>query len=238
MMLCASKRSKIEPFGGGDAVSAPFVGAHDARRRSRDQEAPVRIRLREHRTEVAIAERERLRERVVEGNVGLVPVAHRDRAARAVTKPSFLPPFHECVRRHPVLAGVRVSWHVDGMWNALTKLPLPSGFASTGWPLRVELEAVAAAEHPEVDVEGVVLLHHDDDVLDLRQRVGAFGQRRVRARSRLAHAAAGVGAVVVGGRRRSARRGALDLLDDEQPVSPRPRAGAEHAHALAGLSAG
>ena len=43
----------------------------------------------------------------------------------------------------------------------------------------VEREPVASAEHPEVVVEGMVLLHHDHDVVDLGQRVGAFGQARV-----------------------------------------------------------
>ena len=47
----------------------------------------------------------------------------------------------------------------------------------------VEAEPVAAPEHPEVVVERVVLHHHDDDVLDLRQDVGPLGQLRVRQRA-------------------------------------------------------
>ena len=45
--------------------------------------------------------------------------------------------------------------------------------------------AVAAVEHPEVRVVGVVLLHVDDDVLDLRQEVDALGPARVGPVARL-----------------------------------------------------
>ena len=49
-----------------------------------------------------------------------------------------------------------------------------------------EAQAVTAAEHAEVVVVGVVLLHVDDDVLDLRQEVDALGLRRVRTGARRA----------------------------------------------------
>ena len=55
----------------------------------------------------------------------------------------------------------------------------------------VKRESVASAEHAEVVVEGMVLLHHDHDVVDLGQRVGAFGQARVRQGSRVAPFGAG-----------------------------------------------
>ena len=44
----------------------------------------------------------------------------------------------------------------------------------------VERVSVAAPEHAEVIVEGVVLHHEDHDVLDLRDRVDALGKIRVR----------------------------------------------------------
>src|SRR5262249_25582993 len=48
----------------------------------------------------------------------------------------------------------------------------------------IELKSVAAAEHAEIVVEAVVLHHHDDDVLELRQHVGAFRHLRKRQRVR------------------------------------------------------
>ena len=46
VMPCASSRSKIVPFGGGGAVSDRSGRADDAGRGARDEEAPVRVRLR------------------------------------------------------------------------------------------------------------------------------------------------------------------------------------------------
>ena len=57
-------------------------------------------------------------------------------------------------------------------------LPSGSTLLFVGTPSRTRV-AVAAAEHAEVRVVGVVLLHVDDDVLDLRQQVGALGPARV-----------------------------------------------------------
>ena len=96
----------------------------------------------------------------------------------AVTKPSMPPLFHDrWLEFHDWLAPSSTS-HV---WVALKTVawpPLPSGLLLVGTP-PTEREAVTAAEHAEVVVVGVVLLHVDHDVLDLRQEVGALGLGRV-----------------------------------------------------------
>ena len=72
----------------------------------------------------------------------------------------------------------RPLWHVSGAWN--TGTPLPSGVGvAVQRHAALQREAVARAEHAEVRVVGVVLLHVDDDVLDLRQQVDALGPARV-----------------------------------------------------------
>lgn len=50
--------------------------------------------------------------------------------------------------------------------------------ARRGSAVLVERETVASAEHAEITVVGVVLLHDHDDVLDLRNQVAAlsFGE--------------------------------------------------------------
>ena len=67
----------------GGNLERRVVGGDRPRRRPGEEEAAVRVRLREHGAEVPLAEREVLRERVREGDVRIVPVAHRDRAAGA-----------------------------------------------------------------------------------------------------------------------------------------------------------
>ena len=72
----------------------------------------------------------------------------------------------------------------------------------------VEGEPVASAEHPEVVVEGMVLLHHDHDVVDLGQRVGALGQARV---------GQGSGAAPLGAGRKVRGRGPAAFVPAEAP---------------------
>src|SRR5205807_3308464 len=52
--------------------------ADDSGRGAGEEEPPVGICLREGRAEPPVAQRERLAERVVEGQVALVPITHRD----------------------------------------------------------------------------------------------------------------------------------------------------------------
>ena len=50
------------------------------------------------------------------------------------TKPSLRPLSHERWLRFQSWPGSACSWQVDGMWNARTRLPVPSGFALRGLP--------------------------------------------------------------------------------------------------------
>ena len=145
-----------------------------AERRPAQQEAAVRVRLAETRREPAVAQRERLREAVIEGDVAPVPVAHRRGSARAAHEPVHGAVVPLDVHRVPVLAErvclARVR-HVKGR----TSLAVHVGVAGGGLAAVVEREAVAATEHAEVAVVRVVLLHDHDDVLDLRDQVRTFG---------------------------------------------------------------
>ena len=94
-------------------------------------------------------------------------------------------------------------------WDTGTTVPSTSTLLFVGTPLRMRV-AVAAAEHAEVRVVGVVLLHVDDDVLDLRKQVRSLGAPRVRAVTRATHPRAGAPVVVPPGpaaREGEARRG-------------------------------
>ena len=166
----------------GVAMTSLDVGRHDADRRGRLQVAPVRDTSapsteQNHRSQIGKV----LREPVVEGQVGAVAVAHAPVcAARALTKPSMPPLFHDMwLTFHDWLApsiASQVGWPVERP----DVVALAVGVACWSARRRRRGEAVTAAEHPEVVVVGVVLLHVDDDVLDLRQDVGALGSLRVR----------------------------------------------------------
>src|SRR5580704_6945519 len=79
----------------------------------------------------------------------------------------------------PRLQGVRLAEGTD-VSTEWVRIRVPRPAAT------VKRESVASAEHPEVVVEGVVLLHDDHDVIDLRQRVGARGQTWIGQRSGVA----------------------------------------------------
>ena len=71
-------------------------------------------------------------------------------------------------------------WHVSGAWKTTDLLAGGQRVAVLRLPV-AHAVAVAAAPHAEVRVVGVVLLHVDDDVLDLREQVDALGLPRVGA---------------------------------------------------------
>ncbi len=174
------------PFAGRNLSRFDALGGHDPGCGTCDQEAPVRVGLREGRAEVAVAHRERLRQAVVEGDVGLVPVAHGYGPAGA-DEAVVATVVERVVARNPVLPGRPVELARRGHVEGAQEPSVLHGVRVEGPAVAVEREPVAAAEHPEARVEGVVLHHHNDDVFDLGQCVGAFGQVRVRPRPGLAH---------------------------------------------------
>jgi hypothetical protein len=81
----------------------------------------------------------------------------------------------------PVLGGLAVELAGGRHAEGVLEVTVGVGVGGGGQPV-VEPEAVGAVavQHAEPVVVGVVLHHQDDDVLDLRDRVGARGQVRVR----------------------------------------------------------
>jgi hypothetical protein len=181
------------------------LGGHVAERSTGDEEPAVRIGLGHHRAEVAVADREVVGHRVVEGQVVAGPVAHRGRAARVHEAPvgAVVP---ADVRGVPGLAYVGVGV-ADRVRVVERRDVTPGGVGAVVDRLAVapEGEPVAAAKHPPVVVEGVVLHHEHDDVLDLGHGVGAGRQVRERAGVRLEEPAPRTEAL--GARRRESRRG-------------------------------
>ena len=179
--VCRLSRSMIVPFGGcGPSVTNFEVVVDRAERRAGEEEPAVGIRLRQDGTEPPVAHREGLGEPVVEGDVVAGPVAHRDRPAVAA---------HEAVvgRRSRTAtcdalhAWLGWRWQLAGVGHVERTHRLAVGVVVRVRRLAVRpaSEAVASAEHAEVVVVAVVLHHEHDHVLDLGDRVGALGLRRV-----------------------------------------------------------
>ena len=179
MMSYVFSRSKMVPLGASVAGDARGVRRHVTQRRRGDEEAAVRVRLRHDRAEVAVADGELRGQRVIEGELRAGEVTHRRRptglgeARVRATGPAQ-------VGAVPALAdlgagrrgGVRHRKREDvvAVW---------SGVVVERRPVPAEREPVAAAEHAEMVVEGVVLHHEDDHVLNGGQRVGAGREMRV-----------------------------------------------------------
>ncbi len=140
--------------------------------RAGEEEAPVGFRLRQHRAEVTLPDREVLRERVGERHVALVPVAHRDRPAGA----------HEAVVAAAVVGDVAGIPGLGGLAAQLAGRARSLGWDATAGPPGVGVRDPAMAhgqsverraarylcrDHPEQVVERMVLHHQHDDVLDL-----------------------------------------------------------------------
>ena len=173
----------------------------EAVRRSRDEEAAVGERRAQARAEPVIGQRERPGQAVVERQVVFGPVAHADGSAIGVGQhrpgcwprtPGSFPCRHCRWLACQLCEGARGCWTVEGRWCARTGSPSVPGLDTAGSPSASEREALAAAaQHAEVVVVGVVLHHQHDDVLDLRQQVGAGGQGRLRGAARAAAVHAG-----------------------------------------------
>ena len=154
-------------------------------RRGAGQEEPaVRIRLARasSRTSGRTAETSRRARSRREYRLRSSSPSRRARCAR--TKPSFFPLSHDTWLAFQFWPGARMELAGRRHVERTDELAASSRVGVDRPAAAVEREAVAAPEHPEVVVEGVVLHHEDDDVLDLRQRVGALGELRVRAATR------------------------------------------------------
>ena len=163
------------------------------------QEAPVGVGLARRRAEPAVVERERAREGVGERQHVLGPVAHRlvvaDRSDEAVHLAAV----------DLLVCGVPGLRHdgacaVVGSGKECTRLCRRRRVAVARVAGGVEAQAVRLGltrerERAEQVVEGVVLHHHDDNVVE-RQRFGRRSGRAVRvgqAVGRAQHGGAGVG---------------------------------------------
>jgi hypothetical protein len=128
---------------------------------------------------VGIAERERIRQREVEGNFVFLEVAHRNRVlvARPLIHPTVVPGLlavMPVVRRSVGAlriadAAVQVERH--------QQLAVPHALLPHIAPLRQRngeavAEAAYAGERAEIMVESAVLLHQDHHMLDVPNRAG------------------------------------------------------------------
>ncbi len=197
---------------------------HLADRGGGDQVAPVGVGLAEHRAEVAVGDREHRGQRIVERLVGLLPVAHGDRPAARLDEAVVTPAVELGVAGQPVLG--RRAGELAGGGHAERVLDVAVGVRVGGerpaaWAEPEPVRA-AAAQHAELVVVGVVLHHQHDDVLDLRDRVGARGQLRVGQRSRLAEPGVAPGAARRRPPRAGPRDGARRQAGLQQPAPARP----------------
>ena len=122
---------------------------------------------------IGIADRERLGQRKLEGNVVARVVTHRvlGLEARPLAEFALIP----CglrvgeevrrVRHQQRAAGFRVQ--VVGRNHLLTVRLKPHGLAALEWNREAIAETAHAAQRAEIVVEGPVLLHQDDDVPDV-----------------------------------------------------------------------
>ncbi len=157
--------------------------------RARDQEPAVGERRAEARAEPAIGQRERAGQTVVERQVRLGPVTHSDRLVgsglhllRAGDESVHSSAIPLQMARVPALAGHAIGLLRGGRVVAADHLGVGIRVRRLRLAVASELEPVAPpGEHAQVAVVGMVLHHQDDNVLDLRQQVGAGRQRRDRA---------------------------------------------------------
>ncbi len=169
---------------GGRRVRRPVVDR--ARCGAGEEEAAVGERLRQHRAEVALPDREVPGERVGERQVVLVPVLHRDSRPRPARSRCWSR-WHRPGARRP-----RPGWAARAAGTATA--PLRVDPVAVGVGVEVGDLAVAARQpvdqlaplhlvghHPEDVVEGVVLHDQHDHVLDLAHRLVARGLVRERA---------------------------------------------------------
>ena len=177
--------------GGGDDRAAGHAGRVDP---GRERHQPVRVGRAEDRAVVAVADRERVGQGVIERQLGAGEVAHGDRAVvvavgrqvggdERVHRPAVpavvlaAPAVVDVVGVVAVL-GRRLVLQVERLGVAGRGDP-DAGLVAVLVEDAGERVRVGEACHPgqgaEVVVEAAVLLHQDHDVLDVAQRRGAGG---------------------------------------------------------------
>ena len=153
---------------------------HQAVGRPGQQEPAVRERRPETRAEPAVGQRKRPGQPVVKGQILVRPVGH-GRGLVALGR-GLLSRGHETVHLAggplrvagaPALAGHAVLLHGGARVIGPDHRPCGVRILGIRRAIVTERESLPPAEGAEVVVEGVVLHHQDDDVLDLRQHVGA-----------------------------------------------------------------
>ena len=166
-----------------DLRDTRHVGSDVPERGASNQKTAIRVCLGHDRREVAVTDRKQSGHRMVEGEVVALPVSHCS-SARRLDEAHIRAVVPGNVRRIPCLRDTRVD--LTARVRVVKRL-----YVATGW-IRVvverpsvwsECEPVPATQGAEVVVERVVLHHEHDDVLDLRHRVHAGRQMRVRTRS-------------------------------------------------------
>ena len=178
-MPCALSLSQIVPPAGCGIASALATSvAIEVLRRAGLEVHAVRVGLRRRRREPPIAQRERVRAATSRTAGRSRPSSAWRWCCRRARNPSMRPlSICRCVAVHD-WETPRPLWHGRARGTRGTSLPAGSGLLFSGTP-RCTRVAVAARVHAEVRVVGVVLLHVDDDVLDLREQVDALGPARV-----------------------------------------------------------
>ncbi|MCY1231714.1 hypothetical protein D9M72_441740 [compost metagenome] len=184
--------------GGASVEPVPFVVdvGHALRGRAvgaGQVEGPVGVGARVHGAVVAVAQREGVGQRELERDFGLLEVAHRriGLVARPLREAATVPgvlAVDPRVRRaahalRVALALVQVVGHEQlAVGVGLLPHAAPAGQRNA----EAVAETAHALEHAEVVVERPVLLHQDDDVLDVLDRaglvVGGDGERTPDAR--------------------------------------------------------
>ena len=150
-------------------------------------EPPVRERRPQAGAEPAVGQRERARQPVVERQVLLGPVAHRHGRVRA--RHELLDAGHEAVVAAvgdlqvadvPALRRDPLDLDRRGEVVCPQHAAVPPRVGRQRRAVRAAGQPVpAAGQHAQVVVVGVVLHHQHDDVLDLRQQIGADRQVRL-----------------------------------------------------------
>ena len=156
-------------------------------------EPPVRERRPQAGAEPAVGQRERARQAVVERQVLLGPVAHRH--GRVRTRHEVFDAGHEAVVAAagdlqvadvPALRRDPLDLDRRGEVVCPQHAAVPPRVGRQRCAVRAAGQPVPApGQHAQVVVVGVVLHHQHDNVLDLRQQIGADRQVRLRPGTRI-----------------------------------------------------
>ena len=174
-----------------DLRAAVAAGGID---RARHRQETVGDGRSEHRAEIAVADGEGVGERVIVRQIGAGEIAHGERPAASVKgamsgEPTVHPAAGEARVLHgpavievgkPLCAGptrIEAEWqcHLRGRG----RIRLFKDRAAAGNTCRLGIgEAAYAGKRAEIMVEGAVLFHHDDDVVDIGKPRRPLRRRR------------------------------------------------------------